>query len=152
MSKINWSGEEFTRETEREVSNLMFRSGVIILSEAARSMARHKHGKLRMHKRLKSGRVSKRQMSRWQRTRRSAPGESPAVQSGNLRRSLSFRGGGLEKLSTLRWRLGVTGKTASEAKEYAGYLARGTSRMAARPFLRPAVEKTKRKIQALFNK
>lgn len=153
MSKVDWHGEEFTREVEQEVSKRMFRAGVIVLSEAVRSMKRAKGGRERMHKRLKSGRISKSQFSRWQKTRRSAPGEPPAVQTGRLSRSLSFwsNEGGLERLSPLRWRVGTN-------VEYAKFLESAKRvfiwkrHLLARPFLKPAMEATKAKIQALFNK
>jgi len=148
-NEIEWNGPAFSKEIEQEVSNRMFRAVVLISSEAMRSMARPKSGAVRAHKRLKSGRVSKGAYSRWQKTRRSAPGEAPAVQTGELWRSLSFMGGGLKKISALRWRLGTN-------VEYGKFLepAEGApspkTRMRPRPFLMPAMKKMKPKIERLF--
>jgi hypothetical protein len=149
INEIEWHGDAVTAEITQEVSNRMFRAGVIILGEAQKSMARPKSGKERMHKRLKSGRVSKGQFSRWQQTRRSAPGEPPAVQSGLLQSSLSFMEGGLQKLSALRWRVGTTKKYAKYLEPPPGAPSPKT-RMRPRPFLQPAVDKMKPKIERLF--
>lgn len=147
--QIDWRGQEFTREIEQDLSRLMFRGGEMILNEAKRSMARPKHGKKRAHKRLKSGRISGKQWSRWQQTRRSAPGESPAVQTGRLASSLTHgaKEGGIEKLSATRWRIGTN-------VPYAEYLFKGTpgGKIKPRPTLIPAMEKMKSRIQALFNR
>ena len=67
----------------------------------------------------------------------SAPGEPPGVVSGELRRSMTHE---VEKTPQ-----GVTGRVGTN-KEYAIPLEFGTSTMAARPFLRPGLEKNKKPI------
>lgn len=61
----------------------------------------------------------------------SAPGQGPGVVSGLLRASIT-------------WRPGVDAQSpyvdVGSAVEYAPYVELGTSRMAARPFLRPALD------------
>lgn len=63
----------------------------------------------------------------------SAPGNAPAVDSGRLRQSI-----GVQQVAEGHYRVGTN-------VEYAPYLEYGTRRMAARPFLRPAFEKVKRR-------
>lgn len=67
----------------------------------------------------------------------SAPGEPPGVITGELRRSITHE---IEKKPT-----GVIGRVGSN-KEYAIHLELGTSKMAARPFLRPKLEENKKNI------
>lgn len=87
---------------------------------------------------------------------RSKPGEAPAVETGVLRASM------MTDVSIVG--LGVTGKVGPDIDhirkhtdpgtdvEYALYLELGTRKMASRPFLRPALARTKRKIKAIFVK
>lgn len=70
----------------------------------------------------------------------SAPGQAPANLSGVLRRSVDFN---------------VKGSTELEfgAKaDYAKYLEQGTQKMAARPYLLPAIYKQQRNMLAFFEK
>jgi phage gpG-like protein len=61
----------------------------------------------------------------------SQPGEPPHLRTGRLRTSISWRLGADEA--------GLYADIGSNV-EYAGYLELGTDRMAARPFLRPALK------------
>lgn len=72
----------------------------------------------------KTGRLYKRGKKRYHQA--SAPGESPASDSGDL--VISIRP---EKIDDLHWRVTI-------AMPYAAALEWGTERMAARPFVRPA--------------
>ncbi len=69
--------------------------------------------------------------------RASAPGEAPAIRSGNLLRSIreSFPDA-------------LTGQITIEAP-YAEFLEEGTDLMAARPFVRPAVEAVREKFSSV---
>lgn len=69
--------------------------------------------------------------------RASAPGEPPAVLTGRLRSSIATD---LKKNSV---KIGTN-------VEYAKSLEYGTSKVAARPFLRPALERNKREIPRVF--
>lgn len=63
------------------------------------------------------------------------PGEPPGVDTGTLRASV----GPAARVKPRLWRLGV-------GAEYGLYLEYGTIRMAARPFMLPAVERTVRQV------
>lgn len=71
----------------------------------------------------------------------SAPGEPPGVVTGELRRSMTYE---IEKTPQ-----GITGRVGTN-KEYAVPLEFGTSRMAARPFLRPGFEKNRKPIAKIL--
>lgn len=73
----------------------------------------------------------------------SQPGETPASQSGALARSITSD---VEVSNN-----GVTGRVTAEA-EHARALEFGTPRMAARPFLRPALLKNRRALMKLLGK
>lgn len=67
----------------------------------------------------------------------SAPGQPPHVDTGNLRNSIRF---------------GLTGEASGEVAvgaEYAEFLEFGTSRMAPRPFMTPAVDRVAGKLEAI---
>ena len=74
----------------------------------------------------------------------SEPGETPAIQTGTLRRSIIadiLKDGGEY--------IGLVGPMATVGRQslkYAKWLELGTRKMKPRPYLRPAVEKLKRKI------
>lgn len=73
----------------------------------------------------------------------SSPGEPPAVQLGDLRKSVK---GGVEKEGR-----DVVGFVGTELSKGA-FLEHGTSRMAARPWLRPSFEKASDKVREIFMK
>ena len=73
----------------------------------------------------------------------SAPGEPPAVQLGDLRKSVK---GGIEKEGK-----DVIGFVGSELPK-ASMLEMGTSKMLPRPWLRPSFEKSSDKIKEIFTK
>lgn len=86
----------------------------------------------------------------------SLPGEPPAVDTGNLRASIQHF---LEVTP-----LDVVGKVGPDVEflaaktksgtdvEYGYYLEIGTARMAPRPYLRPALSRTKGKVNKIFQK
>jgi hypothetical protein len=73
----------------------------------------------------------------------SSPGEAPAVQLGDLRKSVKS---GVEKEGKV-----VVGFVGSELPK-ASMLEMGTSRMAARPWLRPSFEKSLDKVKEIMTK
>lgn len=71
----------------------------------------------------------------------SAPGEPPGVVSGTLRRSITHE--------VERGPSGVVGRIGTNV-EYSIPLEFGTSRMSARPFMRPGLEKGKKQIAKIL--
>lgn len=77
----------------------------------------------------------------------SRPGEPPAVMTGKLRASITHEvkkglGGDIEA------RVGIKGGTEPDTKNYGLFLEFGTSKMAKRPYLKPALNKN---LQAITN-
>lgn len=73
----------------------------------------------------------------------SAPGDPPKVKTGRLRASITHRLSYEDKE--------IVGEVGTNV-EYAGWLEYGTSRMAARPFLGPALDKHEKEIYADIEK
>ena len=69
----------------------------------------------------------------------SSPGEPPHVRTGRLRNSIAYE---VDKLTA---RVGTNVK-------YAPYLEFGTSRIAARPYLRPGLYNNRKEIQKILNR
>ena len=96
--------------------------------------------------------------------RASAPGSPPAVDTGRLRASIStnWSGSGINrgvvgKEAQLEDGIGNPGTSPTEFRvvvgtnvEYAPFLEFGTKRMAARPFMRPAWDKYKTRIEKML--
>jgi HK97 gp10 family phage protein len=72
---------------------------------------------------------------------RSAPGEIPHVQTGQLKRNI-----GVQKRGETSARVG-TGIGNKESVGYAVALEKGTRDMAARPYLRPGLKRNKRMLE-----
>lgn len=95
---------------------------------------------------------------RWRQRNASKPGEPPHVVTGTLRSSIGFaisdgRFGGGKGIATPRSGpesvVGVVGSNL-QIPPYPYYLEVGTSRMKARPFLRPALDRAQPYIKRIF--
>ena len=91
----------------------------------------------------------------------SAPGEAPAVITGRLRASVDFEVSGSNTMTfgaknsvTMRASTDVvsTGGSTQHVIDYPKYLEDGTMKMAARPFLKPAIENNYRNAEVIFEK
>lgn len=87
----------------------------------------------------------------------SKPGEIPYVQLSNLRRAISWIVKRKFLIGEMHGHVGVLKEKANQgdpstqiAKEYALPLEVGTARMAARPFLRPAIARNRAKLKQLL--
>lgn len=92
----------------------------------------------------RSGRVYKRPFSKSKYTA-SAPGEPPAMRTGNLRMSWRPQSASERIGNTVTIKPAIT----TEVK-YAPYLEEGTDRMAPRPFEDPIIEKAMPRISQIF--
>lgn len=111
---------------QQEVRKALFASGAMVEKDAKESIAQGK----------KTGRVYKRGSRTHQ---ASAPGEAPASDTGRLVNSINVR--------PAEGELAVDVVAGGGIVKYARMLEFGTSKMAARPFLFPALEKNKEKIR-----
>ncbi len=93
-------------------------------------------------------RAAKGVTKRQRRLDRSQPGEIPHVDLGRLRRSI---GNEVIKRKFVT-RVGASTAKAGEAIDYSIFLELGTRRMAARPYLRPALDRSRRAIAQIFGK
>lgn len=105
---------EVEKKLQRNMDKAMHKTAISIVNSAKELMREPKSG------RPPSGKAMK--------TRASAPGEAPAVQTGKLRSSLAT-----ERVKEKHYRVGTNLK-------YGKYLERGTKTIKARPFLRPALD------------
>ena len=147
---VKWYGDEVRKNIEADAYAKLRMACELTLNAARRLMAEPKHGKPRPHKRTKAGRVSAKQWSTGdQKTTRSAPGEAPAAQHGGhgLQGALTVGGPGniTKRVKRNWWRVGTN-------VEYHKWLEKGTEdgRLAARPLMKPALERAWPKIKALF--
>ena len=141
---IKWHGKKvFTLATKANVDAMVKAAGII---ERDIKKSFTKQGTGRSYKRTKSGK----------RHYASLPGQPPAIDLGNLRASIM---GEIEVKG-----VGVTGKVGPDVEmlaaktdagtdiEYGLYLEVGTKHMAARPYLRPALRRTKKEVKRVFVK
>lgn len=117
-----------------------------VVSRGVRAVNSIRNAELEVLKGQRSGRVYRKPFSRAAYTA-SAPGEPPARRTGNLRmhwngqvKSENASSGGVAIMAEL------------ESQEYyAGYLDRGTSKMAARPFVEKIKEEATPEIQKIYS-
>jgi len=106
---VKWYGGQYTRQTERTVEQKLFSLCNRIVNDIKRDMSKPKSGKP------------------GKQTTASAPGESPARQTRLLIGSIVH-----DRVSNVKRKLGTSLK-------YGLYLELSTKKMAARPWLRPAL-------------
>ena len=144
--RLEWKGPEFVRKLDERLSRNLDSVGVFLQGEIVRSFGSPsappeggaKTPVLGLTMRAKTFRAGQ----------HSKPGEPPFVQTGTLRRSITFAREGLRKLligSSLKPQRGAD-------HSYAWLLEMGSpgGQLAARPYLRPAVRKNKRKILSML--
>jgi hypothetical protein len=118
---LHWDDAQVARLLTSEngpVAKTLLRKAVLVDASAKRLLSSHGRGRVY-------------RLSNPKRTHQaSAPGESPATDLGRLRASINYAIA-VDSIGLYSW----VGTNVS----YAGYLERGTSRMAPRPYLRPAL-------------
>ena len=114
-------------------------------SRAFRAANELRNAALNVLRGQRSGRVYKRPFSRSTYTA-SAPGEPPAMRTGNLRMSWRPQSASERIGNTVTIKPAIT----TEVK-YAPYLEEGTDRMAPRPFEEPIIEAAKPKIKQIYS-
>lgn len=133
---IQWYGEERHREIMGEMERRVQAASVVVMNAArglvgvAGTMLRGKPG------RDKSGKFTKAKIYG---AVRSQPGEPPRKQTGQLRRSIA------REVVALVGRVGTN-------LEYGRHLELGTRHMAARPWLRRALNESRQKLVSILGK
>lgn len=128
-----------------EIDKLVDKINFEAKSRAFRAANELRNSALTVLRGQRSGRVYKRPFSSSKYTA-SAPGEPPAVRSGDLRRSWR------QKTASESTGKGLTVKPAITTDvKYAPWLDEGTDRMAPRLFEDPIIEDAKPKIKAIYS-
>lgn len=122
---IKWHGDEFVLQIERGMASRLKLAGAVVVGETKRLLG-------------VQGRPSVVSQKKGTSITHSAPGEPPRWQTKTLRQSITQ-----ESVSKTEERVGTN-------VEYAKWLELGTSRMAKRPYLRPALAKSRNKIIKLL--
>jgi len=131
--KLKWFGREVVAKIDAKQETALTKGSIMIINKAKELMREPKTGEDYRGK----GKKGKKSTSQFK-TRSSAPGEAPAVQTGRLRASLAF-----EQPKKLTRLIGSNLKKAF-------FLEKGTAKMKARPFLRPAYRRTRARIARLL--
>lgn len=118
---IKWFGDELVVNINKEMASRLPLAGAVVVGEVKRLLG-------------VQGRPSKASIKQGSRVTRSKAGEPPRWQTKTLRQSITQ-----ESVSKTEERVGTNVK-------YALPLEIGTSNMAARPYLRPGLAKSKKKI------
>ena len=134
---IKWYGKVVMDKATKANATAMKKAVLLVEGHAKQSVRRQGTGReiTRYRANTPSGSVSK------YKHKVSRPGHPPALDSGTLMSSLSHK----VKVGIAT----IIGEVGSDIG-YALFLEIGTSKMAARPFLRPAVKSNRRKINKIF--
>ena len=123
--KINWYADRCINEAEKVRKSALTKAALVVVREAKSSI-----GDTGIRGATKSER----------RKYRSKPGEPPHRDTGTLLKAIDY-----ELVGNDTARVGV-----KKAVKYGYWLEYGTSKMAPRPFLRPALAKSRKKIVKIF--
>lgn len=132
-------------DIKSEINKAVDKIGWEVKSRAFRASNELRNSSLTILRGQRSGRIYRRPFASGHYTA-SAPGEAPAVRSGDLRRSWRQKTGS-EKTSQ---GLTVTPAITTDIK-YAPWLDDGTDRMAPRPYKDAIIEDAKPKIKAIYS-
>lgn len=136
-NRVNWNGEAVKRQFAKLIKNRIKTACVFLHNQVKSDISQS--GVLRYHPLTKKGTAAKSQKSVYNFTH-SRPGNPPYKQKGTLRRSVGW------EVKGLKGRVGVDLGMAV----YGKHLELGTRKMAARPFLRPALRKVSPQLRAIL--
>lgn len=125
---LKWYGPKVIAKVEGKTEGVLDRGSIMIINKIKELMRKTKTG------------INRSGKNRRFKTRSSASGEAPAVQTGLLRASIHW----LKPRPFMR----LIGTNLA----YGYFLEVGTSKMAARPYLRPAFKKESPKIAKMLRK
>ncbi len=133
VGKIVWRGKQVMGEVEAQVQQNMDKAAILLQGEIVKSF-----GSPPPEPDFVKGGYKKNSSRSWKEAHHSAPGEPPYVQTGMLRRSIAWAAP-TKLVRLVGSMLRPQGESGSHS--YAWYLEYGTSKMAARPYLLPALRR-----------
>ena len=141
--KAGSAGSAIRATIKEQVTNINRK----VVSRGVRAVNAIRNAELEVLKGQRSGKVYRKPFTKKATYTASAPGESPARRTGNLRmhwngqvKSENAFGGGVAIVAELE-----------SQESYAGYLENGTSKMAARPFVEKIKEEATPEIQKIYS-
>ena len=134
MSAIVWYAKQVMDKVEAQVQQNMDKAAILLQGEIVKSFGSPPVAP----EGWKPGRSKKSAEKVWRGKQHSAPGEPPYVQTGMLRRSITWAAP-TKLIRLVGSMLRPQGESGSHS--YAWYLEYGTSKMAARPYLLPALRR-----------
>lgn len=133
---LKWYAPKLLQQVNAEVAARMDRAAITMVNDVVKSFGSPPPEP------AKGGGFKKNSSPAWKRGHPSAPGEPPNVQLGHLWRSIHFdRPTMMERRVGSIMTPGDKDNPNSGKHSYAWYLEKGTSRMAARPYLMPALRR-----------
>lgn len=136
-NRVNWNGAAVRRQFDAMISGRIKAACIFLENQVKEDISQS--GTLRYNPMGKRGKPLKTQKTVYNLTH-SRPGNPPYKQTGTLRRAVGH------EVKGLRGRVGVDLAMA----RYGKFLELGTSKMAARPFLRPALRNNAAQIKAVI--
>lgn len=161
MAVVNWHPDTFLSQFEDDIEKRLEKAGRVVMTESRRLIREPKFGAVPPHRIAVTRSINGKSRTDWKfknkgarggwqydwKVPRSRPGQAPAWQTGTL---------GLHIFYQLRSPTSViVGVPALNNKKadprYGLYLEVGTSKMAPRPYLRPALTNKRDRIQKIFS-
>jgi hypothetical protein len=142
VGKFVWRAQAVMAQVESRVQQNMDRAAIYLVNDVVQSFGSPSAmPDIGLLKRRRGGDFTKLKEKEWRGMQSSAPGDPPFVQTGMLRRSITWASP--SKLIRL---VGSALKPQGEKGSYALCLEYGTSKMQARPYLRPALVRCRKAI------
>lgn len=129
--KLNWNAAKFKRLAASEQRKALTRAAIFLAREMKENLS--------VGVKYAQTKNAKGQFTKKKIVERSAPGEFPRLDTGELRRSIT-------------WEISGSVARVGTNKIYGKYLELGTRHMEARPFLRPTLMQNSRKVADLLTR
>ena len=139
VGKLVWRAQAVMDQVEKQVQENLDKAAIYLVNDVVRSFGSPSAmPDIGLLKRRRGGDFTKLKEKEWRRMQSSAPGDPPFVQTGMLRRSITW-----DAPSKLVRLVGSALKPQGNSSSYALCLEYGTNKMAARPYLRPSLARCK---------
>ena len=142
VGKLVWRAQAVMAQVEAQVQQNMDRAAIYLVNDVVRSFGSPSAmPDIGLLKHRGHGNFTPLKEKEWRGMQSSAPGDPPFVQTGMLRRSITW-----DAPAKLVRLVGSALKPQGNSSSYALCLEYGTNKMAARPYLRPALARCKAKL------